>query len=132
MHGVDVRYPFRDRDLVAFLMAIPGEIINWEGIPKALLRHALTDVLPPAVRDRRWKADFTALENRAMRQGREDVARVLSPDCLAIRRGIVDGARLGDAMRACATLGDDDEVALPGWRPTDLVSLELWLRNFFA
>jgi hypothetical protein len=113
-------------------MAIPGEIINWQGIPKALLRHALTDVLPPAVRDRRWKADFTALENRAMRHGREDVERMLSPDCLAIRRGIVDGARLGDAMRACATLGDDDEVALPGWRPTDLVSLELWLRNFFA
>src|SRR6185295_20280263 len=48
MHGVDVRYPFRDRDLVAFLMAIPGEIVNWQGVPKGLLRQALTGVLPDA------------------------------------------------------------------------------------
>ena len=130
MHGVDVRYPFRDRDLVAFMMAIPGEIVNWQGIPKALLRHALTDVLPSAVRDRRWKADFTALENRAMRRCCDDVAQMLSPDSLAIRRGFVDGARLGDARRTFAALGDDGDAALPGWRPTDLISLELWLRNF--
>jgi asparagine synthase (glutamine-hydrolysing) len=130
MHGIDVRYPFRDRDLVAFLMAIPGEIVNWQGIPKGLLRQALTDVLPAAVRDRRWKADFTALENRAMRQGRDNVARLLSPDCLAVRCEIVDAALLDDAMRTFATYGDDDDAALPGWRPTDLISLELWLRNF--
>jgi asparagine synthase (glutamine-hydrolysing) len=132
MHGVDVRYPFRDRDLVAFLMAIPGEIVNWQGVPKALMRHALTDVLPATVRDRRWKADFTALENRAMRQSRDDVTRQLSPDSLAVGRGMVDGTLLDDAMRIFATLGDYDDAALPGWRPTDLVSLELWLRNFFA
>jgi hypothetical protein len=113
-------------------MAIPGDIINWQGIPKALLRHALADVLPPAVRDRRWKADFTTLENRAMRQSRDEVARLLSHDCLAVRRGIVDAASLDEAMRIASMLGDHDNTALPGWRPTDLVGLELWLRHFFT
>ena len=35
MHGVEVCHPFRDRDLVAFLMAIPGEVVNHcSGFPK--------------------------------------------------------------------------------------------------
>ncbi len=131
MHGVDVRYPFRDRDLVAFLMAIPGEIVNWQGVPKGLLRHALSGVLPDAIRDRRWKADFTALGNEAMRQSRADFSRLLPRDCLAVRGGLVDSNVLEEALRTFETL-DDNEESPPGWRLTDVTGLELWLRNFFG
>src|SRR6185436_19635216 len=68
MRGMDVAYPFRDRDLVAFLMAIPGDIVNWRGVPKGLLRQSLTGILPDAIRDRRWKADGTPMSNDAARR----------------------------------------------------------------
>jgi asparagine synthase (glutamine-hydrolysing) len=128
MHGVDVRYPFRDRDLVAFLMAIPGEIVNWQGVPKGLLRQALTGVLPDAVWDRRWKADFTALGNQAMRNDHAELSALVSGDRLAVRAGFVDGEQLSRALEIANT----GENELPGWRLTDLAGLELWLRNFFA
>src|SRR5439155_17111426 len=39
MHGLDMAFPFLDRDLIAFLMAIPGEMQTRDGVPKALVRH---------------------------------------------------------------------------------------------
>jgi asparagine synthase (glutamine-hydrolysing) len=128
MHGVDVEYPFRDRDLVAFLMAIPGDVVNWQGVPKGLMRHALTGVLPDAIRDRRWKADFTALEVEGLQQGRGDLARLLPRDCLAARTGLVDA----DVLQSALPTIDCKEGALPGWHLTDLAGLEIWLRNFFG
>jgi len=126
-HGLDLRYPFRDRDLVAFLMAIPGEVVNWQGVPKGLLRRAMTGVLPDTIRDRRWKADFTALENDAMRRDVTKVLNMFTRDCLSVQYGLVDPAELGRAAATFATTSDD-AVALPGWRLMDLAGLELWLQ----
>jgi asparagine synthase (glutamine-hydrolysing) len=131
VHGVEVRYPYRDRDLVAFLMAIPGEIVNWQGVPKGLLRHALTGVLPDSIRDRRWKADFTLLENDAVREDAPKVLRMLHRDCLAVRKGFIDAGALNRLEAACANL-TSDESALPGWSPRDLAGLEVWLQQFFG
>jgi asparagine synthase (glutamine-hydrolysing) len=131
LYGVDVRYPFRDRDLVAFLMAIPGEVVNWRGRPKGLLREALSGVVPDAILARRSKADFTALENHALRSEREQLAQLLPADCLAVRAGLVDARALRDWLSALAS-ADAGDAALPGWRLTDVVGLELWLRSFFG
>jgi asparagine synthase (glutamine-hydrolysing) len=130
-HGLDLSYPFRDRDLVAFLMAIPGEIVNWQGVPKGLLRHALSGVLPDAIRDRRWKADFTALENDAMRRDGAQVVRMITRDSLAVRFGVLD-ARAFDRVEATFARLRDDAAAPPGWRLTDLAGIEQWLRQFFG
>jgi asparagine synthetase B (glutamine-hydrolysing) len=119
MHGVDVRYPFRDRDLVAFLMAIPGDIVNWQGVPKGLLRHALSGVLPDAIRDRRWKADFTEVNREAAAKERPEHARLVPRNGLAVRAGLVDGAVM-------------DQGVEPDWRLPDPVGLEIWLRQFFG
>lgn len=131
MYGVEISYPFRDRDLVAFLMAIPGEIVNWRGVPKGLLREALSGVVPDAIRNRRWKADFTAIENDSLRQGCADLARLVPRDGLAVCAGLVDGDILHESLGSLVPAGDAHGVA-PGWRLTDVVGLELWLRNFFS
>lgn len=131
VHRLEVRYPYRDRDLVAFLMAIPGDIVNWQGVPKGLLRHALSGVLPDSIRDRRWKADFTVLENDAVRHDVPKVLRMVHRDCLAVRKGFIDAGALDRLEAACANL-TSDEAALPGWRPKDLAGLELWLQQFFG
>ena len=130
-YGLDLSYPFRDRDLVAFLMAIPGEIVNWQGVPKGLLRHALSGVLPDAIRDRRWKADFTAVENDAMRRDGADVVRMLTHDSLAVRLGFLDAGAFDRVAPAFARL-TNDAGAPPGWRLTDLAAIEQWLRQFFG
>jgi asparagine synthase (glutamine-hydrolysing) len=130
-HGLDLSYPFRDRDLVAFLMAIPGEIVNWQGVPKGLLRHALTGVLPDAIRDRRWKADFTALENDAMQRDGEQVVRMLARDSLAVRFGFLDAGAFDRVAGTFARL-TNEAGAPPGWRLTDLAGIEQWLQQFFG
>ena len=132
MHDIDVWYPFRDRDLVAFLMAIPGEVVNWRGVPKGLLREALTGILPEAIRNRRWKADFTAVYNQGARHDHASVVRLLSRECLSARSGFVDGSVLEESIGEFATALARDESATAGWQLSDLAGLELWLRHFFG
>lgn len=57
--GVEGRYPFWDKDVVEFCLALPPEQKLSRGFPRAILRRGLHDVLPPAVRDRVDKMDFT-------------------------------------------------------------------------
>ena len=132
MHGLEVLHPFRDRDLVAFLMAIPGEVVNSDGIPKALLRHALKGILPDAIRHRRSKADFTALSNRAILSEYPVITRLLTKDCCTVRAGFADGDSLVRELTSFRTLVDHAETAIPGWQIGDVVGLELWLRRFFG
>jgi len=132
MHGVDVRYPFRDRDLVAFLMAVPGDIVNWQGVPKGLLRHALIGVLPEAVRNRRWKADFTAFHNDALVRDHDAYAHLLSGDCLIAQSGLLDRAVLDESVGSVATTITHNDTALPGWALSDLAGMELWFQSFFG
>ena len=131
MHGVDISFPFRDRDLVSFLMAIPGEIVNWQGRPKGLLREALQGIVPDAILSRKSKADFTALENRALANEHADFTRLLEADGLATRAGFVDSRVLRESLKTMAPAGDEHSAA-PGWSLTDVVGLELWLKHFFG
>ena len=131
MHGVDVCYPFRDRDLVAFLMAIPGEIVNWNGVPKGLMREALKGVLPERIRTRRWKADLTEVGNQAAVRELDAIARLLTRDCLSARAGFVDGNVLERSIAGVTKRIADDETAVERWQLAAVVGLEMWLRRFF-
>jgi len=130
MHGLEVVHPFRDRDLVAFLMAIPGEAVNAGGVPKGLLRRALGGTMPEAIRTRRWKADFTALNNDAVAEECGKIRQILAPGCQSARLGLVDAAAVRrDLEPLTARIGQADNAAL-GWRIARLAGLELWLREF--
>jgi hypothetical protein len=62
--GVTLGLAYRGRDLVAFLMNIPGEVINWRSVCPALRGHEARDA--PATRRRAtfgWQlTDAAALE----------------------------------------------------------------------
>lgn len=131
MHGLEIAFPFLDRDLLAFLMGIPGDMQTWNGIPKAILREAMRGVLPNPIRERRWKADFTDLVNAGMEQEYPQLVRCLQSDGMAIKLGYVKGdvlrkelARLKDRIR-----GPSADLA---WSLSDLLGLELWLQTFFG
>lgn len=56
---VDVRFPFTDRRLVEFCLALPAEQKFHRGWPRSVLRLAMSGSLPDAVRWRTGKADLS-------------------------------------------------------------------------
>jgi len=116
---------------VAFLMAIPGEVQTRNGVPKALLRAALSDVLPDAITLRRSKGDFTHLVNEAVERDFSRVVDCLNGDGEALKRGYVTEDVLKKSLNRLEgrVQGPTCEVA---WSLSKLTGLELWLRVFFG
>jgi asparagine synthase (glutamine-hydrolysing) len=52
----EIRYPYLDRDLVEFLLAIPSDQLLRPGEQRSLMRRSFADLLPPEVLNRRTKA----------------------------------------------------------------------------
>jgi asparagine synthase (glutamine-hydrolysing) len=130
MHGVEMAFPFLDRDLVAFLMAIPGEVQSRNGIPKGIMREALRGVLPEAIARRTSKADFTSVVNDAIAQDYDLVLQCLRPGSLAARFGYVNEDTMTEELaRARSELRRD--TCESSWAIGDLLALELWLEAFF-
>ena len=59
--GVEVRFPFLDRRLFEFLLAIPSEERIREGLGKRILRESLSDLLPEVIAKRNSKGDYTEI-----------------------------------------------------------------------
>jgi asparagine synthase (glutamine-hydrolysing) len=57
--GVEARFPFLDRRLLSFCLALPAEQKRKRGWGRYVLRSALRDRLPRRVHRRRDKTDFT-------------------------------------------------------------------------
>jgi len=130
MHGLEMAFPFLDRDLVSFLMRIPGELQTWQGVPKGLLREALRDVLPEAIAQRNWKADFTDFLNQGVARDYSQMIQSLRSDAMAVKSGYLredmlkaELDQVKDRLR-----GESCDTARG---LSDLVGLELWLQTFF-
>ena len=57
--GVETRYPFYDKRLVEFCLALPPEQKLRGGWSRRVLRHAMAGLLPPEIQWRQDKLDFT-------------------------------------------------------------------------
>lgn len=79
--ALEPRYPFFDRRLIDFCVALPMEQRLKHGWTRSILRRAMTDVLPPAIQWRPGKQDLTPNFTRGL-QGRD--------------RSLVDRALFGD------------------------------------
>jgi asparagine synthase (glutamine-hydrolysing) len=129
MHGMDAAFPFLDRDLIALVMSLPGDLVMHGGEPKALLREAMRGVLPEAIRVRTTKADFSQEANREAARDYDTLV-----ECLRAGRaaafGYVDAGSLPLLDRCRPHAGAD--TATLTWALTDLLALELWLARFFG
>lgn len=52
-HGLEVRVPFCDYRIAEYLYSVPWEMKDYNGTEKGLLREAMQDILPEAVRWRK-------------------------------------------------------------------------------
>ena len=120
--GVEYRYPFLDRRLVEFCLALPGHQKLAGGLNRAIMRRALADLLPPKVRSRGWKTNLgPSVVRRLLTLDRPVVERVLAePGTL---RDYVDTQALGAIyQRFLSQRSPEDGYTI--WRA---VSLALWL-----
>lgn len=60
-YHTEVRYPFRDRRLVEFMLQIPSEHLYSNNITRPIIRRALGDLLPTDIKKRRFKTSFHPL-----------------------------------------------------------------------
>jgi asparagine synthase (glutamine-hydrolysing) len=129
MHGLEMAFPFLDRDLLSFLISIPGEMQTWKGIPKVLLREAMRGILPDAIARRNWKANFGHLVNEGVERDYPQLVHCLQSEEMAVKLGYIRG----DVMRNELTRVKE-RVRGPGcevsWGLSDVLGLELWLQVF--
>jgi asparagine synthase (glutamine-hydrolysing) len=131
LHGLDAAFPFLDRDLIGFLMAVPGEVQNRDGVPRALLREGMAGILPEPVRARTWKSDFSATMNRGISQDLGQVSARLRQGSLAARLGYLDERRLAGALPGLAA-EVEGPACVGAWDLADLFALEVWLQVFLG
>lgn len=129
MHGMDAAFPFLDRDLIAYLIALPGELQMHGGVPKVVMREALRDVLPKTIATRRSKADFSVALNTDTARDYDTLLARLATGGRAAAFGYLNPEAVRDsaAFRPAA----DAETCSLSTALTDLLSLELWLDEFF-
>jgi asparagine synthase (glutamine-hydrolysing) len=128
--GLDVAFPYLDRDLIQFLMSIPGEIQSHDGVSRGLMRQAMRGTVPDAIVERRDKGEFTHVGRQSLERDRAAISALLGRDALSVRFGYVDGPALRKAIEAWSGASHGADGAMTG-RLTDLCGLELLLRRFF-
>lgn len=128
--GLDFRFPFLDRDLIQFLINVPGEYHSYEGIPRNLLRRAMRDVLPPEIALRKSKGDQTDYLNAVLSKEVALILERLGELSATTARGYLNSANLEREIRRIQRIGSARESAL-AWEIEYLLGLETWLRVFF-
>jgi asparagine synthase (glutamine-hydrolysing) len=58
-HGISTRFPFMDRKLIEFCLAVPLEHKLRDGWTRAFLRHGMGDVYPPEIAWQRRKSNLS-------------------------------------------------------------------------
>jgi asparagine synthase (glutamine-hydrolysing) len=124
-HAIEARVPFLDHRLVELAYSLDGGQLIARGETKSVLRRALADLLPPAVRDRRDKLGFVTPEGRFMREALGDLAAEAFASPEFRDRGLVDPASATD--RLARHRAGDVTAGMELWRA---LNVELWARAF--
>ena len=121
--SADKTYPFLDRPLVEFLMAIPFEQKLRVNETRSLMRRAFKDLLPPKILNRKSKG----IVGETFCRGLADQWSVLQPmlvDSRVCKRGYVDG-KVFRSVLDLARHGRKIESSTL----FKTIALEIWLRS---
>jgi len=124
-HSIEARVPFLDYRLVELLFSFPPEMLFHNGVTKVVLRDALSDVLPPEVRDRRDKLGFVSPGGRFFRGALGDLAADVFASQAFKDRGFVDSEAARSLLERHRSGAREAGQEL--WRA---LNLELWARVY--
>lgn len=78
-YEVEARYPFFDRRLMEFCLALPPDQKLRAGWSRSILRRSMQGILPPEIQWRKTKADLSPNFHRSLlRSGRESLERLMA------------------------------------------------------
>ena len=124
-HSIEARVPFLDHPLVEFSLGLGNRHKMVGADTKRVLRRAMADVLPPAVRDRRDKLGFATPEEVWFRGPLRTVIRDGVEATLRRYPALFDAVRV--RARAAAMLDGRRAIDSSLWR---IVNLGLWGERF--
>lgn len=123
-HGLEVRVPFLDTNLIDFALALPPEWKIKKGVGKAILREALKPYLPKEIIHKK-KQGFAAPERTWFRKSSLDYTKkhLLSPESLS--REYIQPRYVEQIIREHVAGKTNHRLLI--W---SLLSFEWWLRVF--
>ncbi len=125
--SVEFRYPFFDRRLVEFCLALPpGQRLN-RGWTRSILRRAMTGILPPEVQWRKGKGNLSANVRLLMKRERSTLDEVFlgeSDDVLGDYVDLASLRALYGRVRQEPLLSQDDSYFM-----LLVVNLHRWLQT---
>jgi asparagine synthase (glutamine-hydrolysing) len=124
--SIEARLPFLDARLVDFSLRLPTRLKLRNGRSKFVLREAMVDVLPEAIRQRTDKMGFVTPQDRWLRETLRPQLEDLFRTRAFEQRGYWDPSRLRTAYREYCE--GRHQLGSSVWR---WVSLELWHQRFF-
>lgn len=121
----EYRYPYLDRDLVAYLLRVPREQLVQPGRRRAMMRRALKNLMPTEVIDRRRKAFMGRGPYVLLQKEKSNVERLLSNSYIEAL-GLIDMDEVRASFRL-TTSGVDTGLCMPLLM---LLAFEIWLRSW--
>lgn len=126
--GLEMRFPFLDRRLADFVLAVPAEQRLPRGLMKQLLRQAMRGTLPAKIIRRRSVTTFDCLADRDYQYNKAWIHTILAEERWE-SAGLIDR----DALRNFADILDKTGTECSNCPSLavlrEIVQLELWLRS---
>jgi asparagine synthase (glutamine-hydrolysing) len=124
--GVESRYPFFDRRLIAFCIGVPESLKFNEGWPRLIFRRAMQGILPPEVQWRSTKANLSPNFQRRFRG--VDMAAVVQPPKSEVSRYLNDD-RVSEMQHQYRAEPEDSHVKENATLLFRVAVLSLWLAD---
>ncbi len=113
-YGLELRHPYRDRDLVEFVLALPAYQLRHHGMNKYILRTAMQGILPEMIRTRRQPTSLISLFVRGVKN-EEQALQASMCDPGAAWRKFVRAEWLSGWWNTALTPETDGPQALVPW-----------------
>jgi len=124
--GIELRFPFYDRRLVTYALAVPDREKLRNGWPRSVLRRAMEGILPPKVQWRRSKVDFGSELSMGLVRHHSDLLHEMLRDGAAIGEYVDLAAARAAVARLIASPHSAGLDFFAVWR---VAFLALWLDN---
>ena len=119
-HSIEARVPMLDHRLVELAFSLSGDDLIQSGVTKAVLRHALSDLLPTSVASRTDKLGFVTPLDHWWSSGLGRFAREVFDSPTTRSRGLVDA---DECLRLLDNVERGNAGAFALWRA---LNVELW------
>jgi asparagine synthase (glutamine-hydrolysing) len=123
---IELVYPYFDRPLVEFIMAVPADQLYRPGARKRILRNTIQGWMPESVRLRDEVTSLYPLFQKGILEKETENIRHLLLDSQIVRRGLVRPDWLVGEYQPPHALTDE------GYWLWLCLSLEIWLRKYWA